>query len=101
LPSLMQREKATSWSNDGTSVAGSEPKSSVSVSVNGGLYSILLGNIAIDGMSSIDPAIFNENSGAKLRVWFSDGVNGFERLKPDRPLRLSSLCIQFRKFKIC
>ena len=36
-------------------------------------------------MGPIDPAIFTENSGAKLWVWFSDGVNGFERLKPDRP----------------
>ena len=82
---LGAKGKTTLWSNDGTSVGGTEPKSSVSVSVNGGLYSILLGNIAIDGMGAIDPAIFNENSGAKLRVWFSDGVNGFERLKPDRP----------------
>jgi hypothetical protein len=55
---LGAKGKATLWSNDGTSVAGSEPKSSVSVSVNGGLYSILLGNIAIDGMGAIDPAIF-------------------------------------------
>ena len=82
---LGAKGKTTLWSNDGTSVGGTEPKSSVSVSVNGGLYSILLGNIAIDGMGAIDPAIFTENSGAKLRVWFSDGVNGFERLKPDRP----------------
>ena len=36
-------------------------------------------------MGPIDPAVFTDNSGAKLRVWFSDGVNGFERLKPDRP----------------
>jgi formylglycine-generating enzyme required for sulfatase activity len=82
---LGAKGKISLWSNDGTSVGGTEPKSWVSVSVNGGLYSILLGNIAIDGMGAIDPAIFNENSGAKLRVWFSDGVNGFERLKPDRP----------------
>ena len=32
----------TYWSNDGTSVDGSEPQVSVSVAVNGGLYSILL-----------------------------------------------------------
>jgi len=82
---LGPKGKISLWSNDGTSVGGTEPKSSVSVSVNGGLYSILLGNIAIDGMSPIDPAVFTDNSGAKLRVWFSDGVNGFERLKPDRP----------------
>jgi hypothetical protein len=32
----------TYWSNDGTSVDGSEPQASVAVAVNGGLYSILL-----------------------------------------------------------
>jgi hypothetical protein len=75
----------TYWSNDGTSVDGSEPQASVSVSVNGGLYSILLGNTAQQGMGAIDPALFAQNSDAKLRVWFSDGVNGFQQLSPDRP----------------
>ena len=48
----------TYWSKDGTSTAGSEPTSSVSVSVNGGLYSVLLGNSAIQGMNAIEPAVF-------------------------------------------
>ena len=73
------------WSNDGTSSAGSEPTSSVSVSVSGGLYSILLGNSAIQGMNAIDPAVFQQHADAKLRVWFTDGVNGFQQLSPDRP----------------
>jgi N-acetylneuraminic acid mutarotase len=75
----------TYWSNDGTSVDGSEPQASVSVSVNGGLYAVLLGNTAQQGMGAIDPAVFAQNSDAKLRVWFSDGVNGFQQLSPDRP----------------
>jgi N-acetylneuraminic acid mutarotase len=75
----------TYWSNDGTSVDGSEPQASVAVSVNGGLYSILLGNSAQQGMGAIDPAVFAQNSDPKLRVWFSDGVNGFQQLSPDRP----------------
>ena len=75
----------TYWSNDGTSVDGSEPQVSVSVSVNGGLYSILLGNSAQQGMGAIDPAVFVQHTDAKLRVWFSDGVNGFQQLSPDRP----------------
>ena len=73
------------WSNDGTSVDGSEPQASVAVSVNGGLYSILLGNTAQPGMGAIDPAVFAQHSDAKLRVWFSDGGNGFQQLSPDRP----------------
>ncbi len=75
----------TYWSNDGTSVDGSEPQASVAVAVNGGLYSILLGNTAQQGMGAIDPAVFAQHTDAKLRVWFSDGVNGFQQLSPDRP----------------
>ena len=50
----------TIWSNDGSSVNGSEPLKSVSTSVDGGLYSILLGNSSIKGMSSINPSIFQK-----------------------------------------
>jgi PBP1b-binding outer membrane lipoprotein LpoB len=75
----------TFWSNDGTSVDGSEPQASVAVPVNGGLYAVLLGNSAQPGMGAIDPAVFAQHNDAKLRVWFSDGVNGFQQLSPDRP----------------
>jgi hypothetical protein len=75
----------TYWSNDGTSLAGSQPTASVNVSVNGGLYSVLLGNSAIQGMNAIDPSVFQQHDDAKLRVWFSDGVNGFQHMTPDRP----------------
>ena len=74
----------TYWSNDGTSVAGSQPDSNVSVQVSGGLYAVLLGNTAQQGMGAIDPALFTQHTDAK-RVWFSDGVNGFQQLSPDRP----------------
>ena len=83
---LVNADGTTSyWSNDGTSVDGSEPQASVAVAVNGGLYSILLGNNAQQGMGAIDPAMFAQHNDAKLRVWFSDGVNGFQQLSPDRP----------------
>ena len=75
----------TYWSNDGTSTAGSEPTASVSVSVNGGLYSVLLGNSSIQGMNAIDSVVFQQHGDAKLRVWFNDGTNGFQQLTPDRP----------------
>jgi N-acetylneuraminic acid mutarotase len=75
----------TYWSNDGTSVKGSEPQASVKAPVSGGLYSLLLGNTAIPGMGAINPQVFSHHSDAKLRVWFSDGVNGFQQLSPDRP----------------
>ena len=72
------------WSNDGTSVNGSQPQNSVSVAVNGGLYSSCWA-IRDVGMGAIDPQVFAQHGDAKLRVWFSDGVNGFQQLSPDRP----------------
>ena len=36
-------------------------------------------------MGALDPSIFKKHGSVKLRVWFSDGKNGFEHLKPDRP----------------
>ena len=74
----------TYWSNDSTSNAGSEPTTSISVSVSGGLYSVLLGNSAIQGMDAIDSSVFQQHTDAKLRVWFNDGTNGFQQLTPDR-----------------
>ena len=76
---------ATLWSNDGSSVKGSEPVKPVRINVNGGLYSVLLGNSAIQGMDTLDPSIFKKHGSVKLRVWFSDGENEFEHLSPDRP----------------
>ena len=76
---------ATISSNDGTSANGFEPVAHVSITVNGGLYSLLLGNTAMAGMGAIDPQVFAYHSDAKLRVWFSDRVNGFQQLSTDRP----------------
>jgi len=75
----------TYWSNDGTSLNGSEPSTFVTVSVNGGLYSVLLGNSAINGMDPITPTIFQQHLDTKLRIWFNDGAHGFQLLTPDRP----------------
>ncbi|MDG1138614.1 MAG: SUMF1/EgtB/PvdO family nonheme iron enzyme, partial [Opitutales bacterium] len=76
---------ATYWSQDGTSTSGSEPTGFVSTQVNGGYYSILLGNTAISGMGAIDPSLFKTYSDIHLRVWFSDGVAAFEEMSPHRP----------------
>ena len=75
----------TFWSHDGTSENGSEPTGHVSAQVRGGLYSILIGNTAISGMRELNASVFQEHDDVHLRVWFSDGINGFERIVPDRP----------------
>ena len=72
------------WSHDGTSANGSEPDGNVSVSVSGGLYSILIGDTQIAGMGEVDASVFQNHDDVRLRVWLSDGVNGFEQIMPDR-----------------
>ncbi|MGD9874622.1 MAG: beta strand repeat-containing protein [Kiritimatiellia bacterium] len=74
---------AVYWSNDGT-LAG-EPAASVQGDLDKGLYSIGLGDTTLAGMGALDPAVL-ASTGLWLRVWFSDGVLGFEQLVPDKPL---------------
>jgi hypothetical protein len=73
----------TFWSNDGTSIAGSEPSDFVSLGVSHGLYSVLLGDTSIANMTAIPVAVFN-NSDVRLRVWFNDGTHGSQLLAPDQ-----------------
>jgi hypothetical protein len=76
---------AAYWSNDSTSTNGNEPTSGVTVSVNGGVFSIKLGDTALTNMQSIPINVFNHTT-TYLRVWFNDGVTGFQQLSPDRQL---------------
>jgi hypothetical protein len=67
------------WSNDNTSTAGSQPTAAVTLAVANGLYSVLLGA----NMTAVPASAF-DNADVRLRVWFSDGVNGFQQLNPDQ-----------------
>jgi hypothetical protein len=70
------------WSNDGTAVG--HPGLAVALTVTNGLYSVLLGNTAVPNMTTaISPTVFT-NSTVLLRVWFNDGVTGFQQLTPDQ-----------------
>ena len=71
----------TYWSNDGTSTAGSEPAAAVSVSVNGGLFTVLLGDPTLANMTAINLSVFTQPN-LQLRIWFNDGVNGSSALSP-------------------
>ena len=75
----------TFWSNDGTSIAGSEPTDAVSLAVAKGLYSVLLGDITLVNMTVIPASVFT-NPDVRLRVWFNDGVNASQLLTPDQRL---------------
>jgi len=76
---------ASYWSHDGTSTGGGEPTGTpIQLSVNRGIFSVNLGDTSIPNMiRPITPDVFNHES-VWLRVWVNDGVNGFERLVPDR-----------------
>jgi len=75
----------TYWSHDGTSVDGSEPLSAVEVPVQSGLFTVRLGDEALVNMDSLAADVFDQ-TGLELRIWFSDGVNGFAALSPVQPL---------------
>lgn len=74
---------ATYWSNDGSSTSGGEPAAAVDLPVSKGLYSVLLGDATQPGMTMLPATVFTHGD-VHLRVWFSDGVNGFQQLSPDR-----------------
>jgi hypothetical protein len=71
------------WSNDGTSTDGKEPTAAVSLAVDKGLYSVLLGDATLPNMRIVPATVFT-NSDVRLRVWFSDATGGFEQLVPDQ-----------------
>jgi hypothetical protein len=73
----------TFWSNDGTSTAGSQPTAAVTLTVTKGLYSVLLGDTSLAGMTAIPNSVF-ANADVRLRVWFNDGANGSQLLTPDQ-----------------
>ncbi len=75
----------TYWSNNGSSTAGSQPTAGVSLAVSNGVYSVQLGDTALANMTALPATVF-DNADVWLRVWFNDGVNGFEQIAPDQRL---------------
>jgi hypothetical protein len=78
----------TYWSNDGTSVAGSEPSASISAGVTNGLFTVALGDTTIAKMTAISAALFGQPN-LQLQIWFNDGTNGFAELSPLQNLTAS------------
>lgn len=73
------------WTHDGSRNGGSlQPTASVDVTVVKGLYTVLLGDTSIPGMTNpINPDIFT-NADVRLRIWFNDNTHGFQQLLPDQ-----------------
>lgn len=79
-------QRPTRWSNDGTSLMGSEPTDSVEIPVSGGLYSVALGNTTLPNMAMFPENLFANYGELYLRVWFNASDNGFQLLSPDQRL---------------
>ncbi|MDB6133498.1 MAG: Kelch repeat protein [Verrucomicrobiales bacterium] len=71
------------WSNDGVTVNGTEPVTAVAVPVQAGLYTVLLGDATLPNMAALPAGVF-KNGEMRLRVWFNDGTNGWQRMSPDQ-----------------
>ncbi len=82
------------WSNAGDLAPGEVPDTSVSLPVDKGLYSARLGDTAVANMAAFNPDIFYNP--LFLRVWFNDGINGFQQLTPDQQLASAPYAMQAR-----
>lgn len=75
------------WSHDhsleGKTIQTKQPHTAISLNVVNGLYSVSLGDDAIENMDSFPIDLFT-NEEIYLRVWFNDDVNGYQLLSPDR-----------------
>ena len=82
------------WSNDGTSDGGGRLAAAVSLPVTNGLFTVLLGDTSLGGMTQPLAATVFAHSERYLRVWFSaDGVT-YTQLTPDRRIAAVPYALQ-------
>ena len=73
------------WTNDGNYTLVQEPASAVATQVNGGVYSVQLGDGAVANMQAIPGQIFKDHNDVHLRIWFAQSASGpFDLLSPDQ-----------------
>ena len=70
------------WNHTGTSGV---PEADLVLEVKNGFYKCPLGDTTVTGMAELSSQFFTYYNDLKLRVWFNDGVNGFEQIIPDLP----------------
>lgn len=83
----------TYWSNDGDSIAGSEPTTSVAVGVTNGLFTVVLGDTTIPNMIALSAGLFTQPN-LQLLIWFNDGTHGFAEMLPAQNLTPTPYAIQ-------
>ena len=77
---------AAYWKNDGPAGNILVPPFQVTLPVENGHYSVQLGDTTLANMQALPAGVFTDHSDVKLRVWFSDGVKGFQLLTPDQKI---------------
>lgn len=84
---MNQNGNTTFWSHDESSVNGSEPTSALTLEIRDGLFSVLLGDTAVAGMSPLRQTIFG-NANVRLRIWFRKDSSEptFTLLTPDQKI---------------
>ena len=81
------------WLNSvDTTPADNVPDAAVTLTVSRGVYSVLLGDSTVPNMAAVPSSVF-DNSDVRLRVWFNDGVTGFQQLTPDQRLAAAPYAI--------
>src|SRR5262245_26189220 len=83
---LVNRDgSVTLWSQDSTSFTGEEPSGPpITLPVTRGAFSVMLGDTTVPNMTQpVWEGVF-EVPEVFVRVWFNDGVHGFQQLAPDQ-----------------
>lgn len=78
----------TYWVNAPDADADGQPDEPITLTVTHGLYAVALGDTALPHMAPLTPGSLAGGE-AYLRVWFNDGIQGFQMLSPD--LRVTSV----------
>lgn len=81
------------WSNDGSSSGGGEPTEGVALSVENGLFNVLLGDITLSNMTLLSADVFSDTD-CTLRVWFSSDDTSYQHLIPDQRIAAVPYALQ-------
>jgi len=88
-----QAGNVSAWSNDSTSIAGSEPASAIAIVVSNGLFNVLLGDTSLPNMAALPASAFSQPD-RFLRVWFSSTDTAYSLLSPDRRIAAVPYALQ-------
>ena len=82
------------WSNDDTSTGGGEPSGAVPLTVDNGLFNVLLGDTTLTKMTQALSADVFSGKNRYLRVWFSSGGSSYQQLTPDQRIAAVAYALQ-------